>query len=161
MGFYTSWALSTLCHHLVVFKSFKESGVKTSFLKSDYRLLGDDIILFHDTLATNYKGWHPVVGSLSCAYAFYKMFRKGSSKERNRFNQIIENTVLTYRRIRKFIDDTTLVNVIRENLLRKHKKYLKIESYSSCNWRISSNELVQDALVDMFYIAQNKVCRCT
>jgi len=53
MGFYTSWALTTLCHHLVLYTCCEK--LKINFKTARYKLLGDDIVIFDDKLAFEYK----------------------------------------------------------------------------------------------------------
>jgi hypothetical protein len=53
MGFYSSWPLTTLCHHLVLFVACQECNI--SWNKSNYKLLGDDIIIWDSALALKYK----------------------------------------------------------------------------------------------------------
>jgi len=43
MGFYSSWAISTLSHHLVLFVSCLEA--KLNFKNGPFKLLGDDIVI--------------------------------------------------------------------------------------------------------------------
>lgn len=53
MGFYTSWPLSTLCHHFLIYVCCREIG--TSWKNGKYRILGDDIVIFDDRLAEKYQ----------------------------------------------------------------------------------------------------------
>jgi hypothetical protein len=53
MGFYTSWPLSTLCHHFIIFVSCQECGI--SWNTSNYKLLGDDIVIWDKVLAEKYQ----------------------------------------------------------------------------------------------------------
>jgi hypothetical protein len=52
MGLYTSWPLTTLCHHFIIYVCCREIGI--SWEKASYRLLGDDIVIFDDNLAEKY-----------------------------------------------------------------------------------------------------------
>lgn len=51
MGAYSSWATFTLTHHLVVAWAAKLSGLDNF---NNYIILGDDIVINHDTVAQNY-----------------------------------------------------------------------------------------------------------
>lgn len=53
MGFYTSWPLTTLCHHFLIYVCCQEIGI--SWKSAKYKLLGDDIIIFDDSLAKKYQ----------------------------------------------------------------------------------------------------------
>jgi hypothetical protein len=53
MGFYTSWPLTSLCHHLILYVACRE--LNKSWRSSKYKLLGDDIIIWDDDLALMYK----------------------------------------------------------------------------------------------------------
>jgi hypothetical protein len=53
MGFYTSWPLTTLCHHFLIYVCCREIG--TSWKRANYKLLGDDIIIYDDALAEKYQ----------------------------------------------------------------------------------------------------------
>lgn len=52
MGAYSSWAAFTMTHHLLVFAAASEVG-KSDF--SAYALLGDDIVIADDAVATKYR----------------------------------------------------------------------------------------------------------
>lgn len=43
MGMYSSWSVSSLCHHLLVYKCCIRMGIPFSTAK--YKLLGDDIVI--------------------------------------------------------------------------------------------------------------------
>jgi hypothetical protein len=60
MGFYTSWPLTTLCHHFLIYVCCQEIG--TSWYKAKYKLLGDDIIIFDDCLAEKYQEIISLIG---------------------------------------------------------------------------------------------------
>lgn len=51
MGTYSSWAVFTLCHHFIVFKSAMNVGL-TNF--DQYIILGDDIVIKNDAVAKEY-----------------------------------------------------------------------------------------------------------
>jgi hypothetical protein len=53
MGFYTSWPLTTLCHHFLIYVCCRELG--SSWKTAKYRMLGDDIVIFDDSLAQKYQ----------------------------------------------------------------------------------------------------------
>jgi hypothetical protein len=53
MGAYSSWAMFSLCHHIVVQLSAKRAGLKLPF--NDYALLGDDIVLTNSLVTKYYK----------------------------------------------------------------------------------------------------------
>lgn len=52
MGFLSSWGLSTLCHHLMLYICCEKIG--KPFSSAEYYLLGDDIIIYDDVLAEEY-----------------------------------------------------------------------------------------------------------
>jgi len=60
MGFYTSWPLSTLCHHFIVYCCCQEVGISWKYAK--YKLLGDDIIIYDDNLAMKYQELISLIG---------------------------------------------------------------------------------------------------
>jgi hypothetical protein len=60
MGFYTSWPLTTLCHHFLIYVCCRE--IEISWHKANYKLLGDDIIIFDDDLAQKYKELIHLIG---------------------------------------------------------------------------------------------------
>lgn len=60
MGFYSSWAGFTLSHHLIMFICCERASVKWS--SSEYMLLGDDIIIWNDKLAAEYRKLIDVIG---------------------------------------------------------------------------------------------------
>jgi hypothetical protein len=60
MGFYTSWGLSTMCHHLVLYACCKK--LKINFITAPYKLLGDDIVIFNDDLAREYQKLINILG---------------------------------------------------------------------------------------------------
>jgi hypothetical protein len=60
MGFYTSWPLTTLCHHFLIYVCCQEIGI--SWKTAKYKLLGDDIIIFDDALAQNYQELIHLIG---------------------------------------------------------------------------------------------------
>lgn len=53
MGAYSSWALFTLTHHVVVHWCAKSLGLKIT--PETYAILGDDIVIAHDGLASSYR----------------------------------------------------------------------------------------------------------
>jgi len=53
MGAYSSWAVFSLCHHTIVQIAARKAGFTSHF--TDYRLLGDDIVIRHDLVAAKYK----------------------------------------------------------------------------------------------------------
>ncbi|UHK03006.1 MAG: RNA-dependent RNA polymerase [Hangzhou mitovirus 7] len=53
MGAYSSWAVFTLCHHLVVQYSAQQAGFPTWYDR--YRVLGDDIVILDESVAIRYK----------------------------------------------------------------------------------------------------------
>jgi len=53
MGAYSSWAIFTLCHHIVIQYSAFLVGKPTWF--DGYRILGDDIVIFDKEVADQYK----------------------------------------------------------------------------------------------------------
>jgi len=53
MGLYSSFNSSALVHHFLVWKACKMSNLR--WKRSRYMLLGDDIVIANDTLASNYK----------------------------------------------------------------------------------------------------------
>lgn len=56
MGGYSSWAVFTLCHHLVVYYSIqKAKDTRKGIVDLPYILLGDDIVICDDTVAMIYK----------------------------------------------------------------------------------------------------------
>lgn len=60
MGLYTSWPLTTLCHHFLIYVCCQEIGISWNTAK--YRLLGDDIIIFDDSLAEKYQEIISLIG---------------------------------------------------------------------------------------------------
>jgi hypothetical protein len=60
MGFYSSWAGFTLSHHLIMYICCEKASVKWS--SSEYMLLGDDIIIWNDRLAAEYRKLINVIG---------------------------------------------------------------------------------------------------
>jgi hypothetical protein len=60
MGFYTSWPLTTLCHHFIIYVCCQEIG--TSWYKAKYKILGDDIVIFDDSLAKKYQELIKLIG---------------------------------------------------------------------------------------------------
>jgi hypothetical protein len=52
MGIYTSWASFALCHHLIVRLAGYRKRIRT---KDRYLIIGDDIVISDDRLATSYK----------------------------------------------------------------------------------------------------------
>lgn len=53
MGAYSSWAIFSLTHHIVVQYAAHLSGITGQF--RDYLLLGDDIMIYNQEVATNYE----------------------------------------------------------------------------------------------------------
>jgi hypothetical protein len=53
MGAYSSWPAFSLCHHLVVLIACKRAGFNPLTYKN-YMLLGDDIVIADEEVATNY-----------------------------------------------------------------------------------------------------------
>jgi hypothetical protein len=53
MGIYTSWASFSLCHHLLVRIAGYYNAIKTN---DRYLIIGDDIVISDNKLATAYKG---------------------------------------------------------------------------------------------------------
>jgi len=53
MGAYSSWAVFSLCHHLLVQLSAKRAGLTLPF--NDYALLGDDIVLTNGSVVKHYQ----------------------------------------------------------------------------------------------------------
>jgi hypothetical protein len=51
MGAYSSWAAFTLCHHLVVHWCYHLENVNPE----SYILLGDDIVIANDKVASRYR----------------------------------------------------------------------------------------------------------
>lgn len=60
MGAYTSWAICTLCHHLVVRVAGHNVYKHSNF--SQYMILGDDLVIFDDRVATEYVRLIGVLG---------------------------------------------------------------------------------------------------
>lgn len=56
MGAYSSWAMLALTHHIIVQVAAHRSGVipRSEWFR-DYALLGDDIVIANDLVASNYK----------------------------------------------------------------------------------------------------------
>jgi hypothetical protein len=54
MGAYTSWAVFTLCHHLLVQYAARKV-FKTNKFFLDYKILGDDIVIYDERVASHYK----------------------------------------------------------------------------------------------------------
>lgn len=54
MGAYSSWAIFTLTHHIVVQYAANQGRAKP-FLFTDYALLGDDIVIYDQEVANTYK----------------------------------------------------------------------------------------------------------
>jgi len=54
MGAHSSWPMFTLCHHLVVQFAAYRAGLPL-FQFTDYRILGDDIVIAHDRVAAEYR----------------------------------------------------------------------------------------------------------
>lgn len=52
MGLYSSWASLAIVHHLFVRYSALKCGLKHF---KDYRILGDDIVIRHDLVASHYR----------------------------------------------------------------------------------------------------------
>lgn len=55
MGAYSSWAIFTLSHHMIVFIAALRAGLTQRQAKRCYMILGDDIVIHHDEVARNYK----------------------------------------------------------------------------------------------------------
>lgn len=53
MGMYSSFNSTALAHHFLLWKACKMSNLK--WKRARYMLLGDDIVIANDTLASNYK----------------------------------------------------------------------------------------------------------
>lgn len=53
MGAYSSWAIFSICHHVVVRMAAVRAGKPVTF--SDYVLLGDDIVIRDDAVAEHYR----------------------------------------------------------------------------------------------------------
>jgi hypothetical protein len=60
MGAYTSWAICTLCHHLVVRVAGHNVYKHSNF--DQYMILGDDLVIFDDRVATEYVRLIGVLG---------------------------------------------------------------------------------------------------
>jgi hypothetical protein len=60
MGLYSSWPLSTLCHHFILYVCCREIGI--SWYKAKYKLLGDDIVIFDEVLALKYQELISLIG---------------------------------------------------------------------------------------------------
>jgi len=54
MGALSSWAVFTLSHHIVVYIAALRCGIQSNHDKY-YRLLGDDIVILHNGIATEYQ----------------------------------------------------------------------------------------------------------
>uniref|UniRef100_A0AAU7BNU1 RNA-dependent RNA polymerase n=1 Tax=Obscuromonas mitovirus 1 TaxID=3157912 RepID=A0AAU7BNU1_9VIRU len=52
MGAYSSWPMMALTHHVIVWCAARRAGVKPDSL---YCILGDDIVITHDTIAFEYQ----------------------------------------------------------------------------------------------------------
>jgi hypothetical protein len=53
MGAYSSWAIFSICHHVIVRVAAQRAGKPVSF--SNYVLLGDDIVIGDDAVAEHYR----------------------------------------------------------------------------------------------------------
>lgn len=53
MGAYSSWAIFSICHHVVVRMAAKRAGLPVTY--SNYVLLGDDIVIGDDAVAEHYR----------------------------------------------------------------------------------------------------------
>jgi hypothetical protein len=53
MGAYSSWAIFSICHHVIVRVAAQRAGKPVSF--SNYVLLGDDIVIGDDLVAQHYR----------------------------------------------------------------------------------------------------------
>nr|DAC76944.1 TPA_inf: RNA-dependent RNA polymerase [Entomophthora muscae mitovirus 5] len=63
MGAYSSWATFALTHHLVVYSAARRAGI----LKfSNYRILGDDIVIGNDQVAHHYR---EIMTQLGCGFS--------------------------------------------------------------------------------------------
>lgn len=60
MGFYTSWPLTTLCHHFILYVCCQECGISWNTAK--YKILGDDIIIYSKVLAEKYQELIHLIG---------------------------------------------------------------------------------------------------
>lgn len=67
MGFYTSWASTTLTHHFIIYEACLK--LEIPFSKAKYILLGDDIVLWDERLALEYKR---IINSLGVDISFPK-----------------------------------------------------------------------------------------
>lgn len=70
MGAYSSWSAFALTHHLVVFAAIRRAGLPDSW--SNYKLLGDDIVIGNDQVALHYGN---IMKELGCEFSEAKTFR--------------------------------------------------------------------------------------
>lgn len=62
MGAYSSWATFTLCHHLIIqFSAYVILGIRDAWW-TDYRVLGDDVVIFNNEVAEHYRQVLQVLG---------------------------------------------------------------------------------------------------
>lgn len=54
MGAYSSWAVFSICHHVIVRVAMERAGL-SPFMLLVYVLLGDDIVIAHDKVAAHYR----------------------------------------------------------------------------------------------------------
>jgi hypothetical protein len=67
MGAYSSWPVMALTHHYIVRVAALRAGLPAKF--SDYFLLGDDLVIYHDLVAEKYK---ELIASLGMPYSVEK-----------------------------------------------------------------------------------------
>lgn len=70
MGLKCSWALTTLCHHLVMYYACRILKIK--FSTAEYVMLGDDIVVWKDSLAVRYES---IISSLGVRFSDRKTIR--------------------------------------------------------------------------------------
>jgi len=114
MGAYSSWAVFSLCHHLIVQIAAKECG---QYPTNNYILLGDDIVIGGETLAKAYQRHIEMLGveisahkthKSSNTYEFAKRWIKNGTEvsgiQVSAFMQTHNNYALIYPALRSYLD---------------------------------------------------------
>lgn len=137
MGAYSSWPSFALAHHVVVMTAAKEAGIKDP----QYRILGDDIVLKGELLATHYR---KIMESLGVEFSISKSLSGVNRAEfaKRIFYKGHEITAVPMKLICKTLSDyrlsITLFNHLISKTTWKSKCWSDVPTFIKCMKGFSS-----------------------
>jgi hypothetical protein len=145
LGAYSSWPMFALAHHLVVRMAAKLAGVS----KPQYRLLGDDIVIKGERLATHYR---EVMAGLGVEFTLSKSLQGVNRAEfaKRLFLHGLEVTPIPIKLVSKSIGDyrlsaTLLATMVTRTLWTPECSISAVPTFTALFRGIYSRKIVEKA----------------